>query len=100
MNEVIPEFGRGRGDVDAFSDDELCALALAADPSAPLDPDAKPWDGAVLHQSGLLPDWYMPTPAGTRLGRLPRALVMSLIVGFLMINAAGLCITSGFISFT
>ena len=100
MNDVTPEHSRVLADRDTLSDEELTALALAADPNAPLDPDAKPWDGAVLHQHGLLPDWYMPTPAGARLARLPRTLVISLIVGFLMINAAGLCITSGFISFT
>jgi len=100
MNDVTPEHEHVLGDLDVISDEELTRLALAADPNAPLDPQAQPWDGAVLHQHGLLPDWYMPTPAGARLGRLPRALVISLIAGFLMINAAGLCITSGFISFT
>ena len=100
MNEGTPEHTHDLADPDAISDEELAALALAADPNAALDPGAQPWDGAVLHQHGLLPDWYMPTPAAARLGRLPRALVISLIVGFLMINAAGLCITSGFISFT
>lgn len=83
-----------------FSDEELSEFALAADPHAPLNPDAVAWDGAVLHQPGLLPDWYMPTPAARRLGRWPRALVIGLIAGFLMINAVGLCITSGFITFT
>lgn len=82
-----------------FTDDELTALALAAYPHTPLDPGAVAWDGAVLHQPGLLPDWYMPTPAARR-GRLPRAVVITLVAGFLMINAFGLCITSGFISFT
>jgi len=82
----------------SISDDELTALALAADPRAPLDPDAVAWNGLMLHRSGLLPDWYMPTPAAMRTERLPRALVITLIVGFLAINAFGLCITSGFIS--
>jgi hypothetical protein len=82
-----------------FSDEELTELALAADPHAPLDGDAVAWDGAVLHQPGLLPDWYMPTPASARRGRLPRAVVIGLVVGFLVINAFGLCITSGFITF-
>jgi hypothetical protein len=83
---------------EQFSDEELTALALAADASAPLDRDAVAWDGAILHQPGLLPDWYMPTPAGSRVGRWPRSVVIGLTVGFLMINAAGLCVTSGFIS--
>lgn len=86
--------------VEQISDEELTALALAADPRAPLNPDAVAWDGAILHQPGLLPDWYMPTPAGARVGRWPRSVVIGLTVGFLMINAAGLCVTSGFISLT
>ena len=86
------------GDINPISDDELTALALAADPLAPLDEDAVAWNGLMLHRSGLLPDWYMPTPAAIRTGRLPRALVITLIVGFVAINAFGLCITSGFIS--
>ncbi|MGH9019820.1 MAG: hypothetical protein ACRDV0_02240 [Acidimicrobiales bacterium] len=85
-------------DAEPISDEELCALALAADPDAPLAPDAVAWDGAVLHQRGLLPDWYMPTPAPTGRSGLSRALVIALVVGFVAINALGLCITSGFIS--
>ena len=81
-----------------ISDEELTALALAADPNATIDDDAVAWSGQVLHRSGLLPDWYMPTPAAMRTGRLPRALVITLIVGFVAINAFGLCVTSGFIS--
>jgi len=87
------------GALAPFSDEELTELALAADPHAPLDADAVAWDGAVLHQPGLLPDWYMPTPASARRGRLPRAVVIGLVVGFLVINGFGLCITSGFITF-
>jgi hypothetical protein len=83
---------------EPLSDDELSALALAADPAAPLDPDAVAWNGAMLHRPGLLPDWYMPTPASGRPGRWPRAVVLGLVAGFLLINAFGLCVTSGFIS--
>jgi len=84
--------------VTSISDDELTALALAADPGVPLESDAVAWNGLMLHRSGLLPDWYMPTPAAIRTGRLPRVLVITLIIGFVAINAFGLCITSGFIS--
>lgn len=83
-----------------ISDEELTKLALAADTSVALGPHAVAWDGATLHKSGLLPDWYMPTPVGVRSGRWPRFVVIGLTVGFLLINAAGLCVTSGFISFT
>ena len=43
-------------------DDELTALALAADPDQPIDPDARPF---VMGDDarGPLPSWYMPAPA-------------------------------------
>ena len=46
-----------------FTDDELTALALAADPGAPVDPDAVPL-ASFLEPDGdrLLPQWYMPSP--------------------------------------
>ena len=97
--DVGSEFVDPTSDSRPITDEELTLLALAADPHAPLDPDAAAWDGAVLHQRGLLPDWYMPTPAARR-GPLPRAVVIVLVAGFLVINAFGLCVTSGFISFT
>ncbi|MGA7834646.1 MAG: hypothetical protein WCA31_05510 [Acidimicrobiales bacterium] len=81
----------------AMSDEELTSLALAADPNAPLEPDAVPWNfgfGAVL-----LPEWYMPRPMARGRGRATRVVVASLVVGFLVIGAFGLCITSGFLQF-
>jgi len=81
-----------------FSDDELTALALAADPTEHLDDDAVPLadlDGVA--GPGLLPDWYMPVPASFGRTR-KRKIVISLIVGsLLVVNALGLCVTSGFI---
>lgn len=81
----------------ALSDEELTELALAADPNAPLDADAVPWHVAL----GLnpLPEWYMPIPMARGRGRGTRIVVASLVVGFLVIGAFGLCITSGFIQF-
>lgn len=78
----------------AFSDEELTALALAADPDEPLD------DGAVsIYErddlTGPLPGWYMP-PAGSRRSTgWRRAVVVLLIVGFLVVAASGFCITYG-----
>ncbi|NNN01218.1 MAG: hypothetical protein HKL86_05230 [Acidimicrobiaceae bacterium] len=86
------------GSNDEWSLEELTALALAADPQAPLAQDAVAWEGAILHRRGLLPDWYMPTPLASRSGRWPRNVVLLIIVGFLVIDGFGLCITSGFLS--
>ena len=83
---------------EPWSDDELTVLALAADRDAPLAPDAVAWEGAALHRAGLLPDWYMPTPLASRRGRWPRTVVLIVIIGFLVIDGFGLCITSGFLS--
>jgi len=83
---------------ERWSDEELTALALAGDLDAPLAPDAVAWEGAALHRAGLLPQWYMPTPVASRRGRWPRTVVLILIIGFLVIDGFGLCITSGFLS--
>jgi hypothetical protein len=84
--------------VAPFSDDELTALALAADPNVALDEDAVAWSGIGMEPPGLLPNWYMPVPSYQLRGRLSRAVVITLIAGFLVIDAFGLCITSGFLS--
>ena len=73
-------------------------MALAADPNAPIAPDAVAWNGTVFGLSGLLPNWYMPAPTQVRRGGWARSVVVTLIVGFLVIDAFGLCITSGFLS--
>jgi hypothetical protein len=82
-----------------ISDEELASLALAADPHAPLEPDARPWNASAVYQSSGLPEWYMPIAIAIGRGRGTRIVVVSIIVGFLVINAFGLCITSGFLSF-
>jgi hypothetical protein len=82
-----------------FTDDELTALALAAEPITSLPSDAVPWGGGDTRTPSLLPNWYMPSPSYQLRGRWTRAIVITLIVGFLVIDAFGLCITSGFLSF-
>ena len=81
-----------------FTDEELTSLALAADPHAPLDPNAVPWHGGSSSHQSLLPDWYMPSPMAVRHGRATQLTIVLIIVGFLVIDAFGLCITSGFLS--
>lgn len=84
------------------SDEELTALALAADPDALVDVDAVPLrdpsdNGAI----SLLPTWYMPVP--TRgLGQFTgwrRRVVIAVIAAFVAINAYGLCSTYGLVRF-
>ncbi len=79
-----------------ISDAELTALALAADPDAPVDDDAVPF-GAGEGGLGLLPAWYMPTPAGHRRGRGPALVVSLILLSLLAVNAVGLCVTNGFL---
>jgi hypothetical protein len=86
-----------------FTDDELAELALAADPSEGLADDAVPLQEYLGAESGgeLLPDWYMPAPAGA--GRLlqgwRRRVVLLIVASFLLLNAYGLCSTYGYVSF-
>ncbi|MDQ6614152.1 MAG: hypothetical protein M3083_05260 [Actinomycetota bacterium] len=88
---------------ETFSDDELTALALAADPDFELAQDAMcVWD--VIGPTGesgdraVLPEWYMPAPmAGARPRRRSwhRWVAVLVIASFLVIDALGLCITYG-----
>jgi hypothetical protein len=76
-----------------LSDDELAAQALAADPDAPIAPDATPFDLSV--HDGSLPSWYMPPPAiSARKGwHIP---VVVVVIGALtLITGLGLCVTYG-----
>ena len=83
------------------SDDELTALALAADPDAPLDDDARPiWEFIEGTEPGRLPSWYMPAPMHPRRlhgwrRMVVRCGVASVIASFVAINACGLCNTYG-----
>lgn len=76
------------------SDAELTALALAADPDQPLDPQAVPFGDPEL--PGLLPAWYMPVPMARATGRVQRLLVGGIIVALLAVSSAGLCVTYGY----
>lgn len=86
--------------IDApFTDAELTALALAADPSVEPDADAVPF-GAGDRGAALLPEWYMPaTLRGDAFGATPRRRVWTvgaLIASLLIVNGYGLCVTYGF----
>jgi hypothetical protein len=78
-----------------FTDDELTALALAADPDAPLAADAIALPLYPDEPFGALPAWYMPPAMARVTGGWRRVAVFAIIAGFLVIDAFGLCITYG-----
>jgi hypothetical protein len=82
-------------DAAEVTDEELTALALAADPDAPLDEAATPFD-AGEEACDLLPSWYMPSLAVRRVGRTRRVVVAAVVGALLVISGAGLCVTYGF----
>ena len=85
-DEMIPD--------EMISDDELTALALAADPNAPIDHDAVPFVSTDDLGPSLLPEWYMPAPSLRR--STPRTVVLaSVAVALFVINVGGVCVTYG-----
>jgi hypothetical protein len=93
----------GNVNEELISDDELTALALAADPDQGVDPSAVPLDEYFASASdapsdvrvGLLPSWYMAPVAARRIGRLPQLICLVVIGTFILIEAVGLCSTYG-----
>ncbi len=83
----------------ALSDAELTALALGADPDAPLDPGAVPVDVYLGLSPGALPAWYMPPVRTRRVGRTMRFVVIAVVFAFVLIEAFGLCSTYGQLPF-
>ena len=79
----------------AFSEEELTELALAADPDAAPDPDAVPLPLYLGQLPLMLPQWYMPPAIVGRGGRWRVALVLTLVLAFVIIDAWGLCSTYG-----
>lgn len=78
-----------------ISDEELTALALAADPDQPLAPDAVPLAEYLADSFGPLPEWYMAPVMARHSGRRRQAVILSVIGAFLLIEAFGLCSTYG-----
>lgn len=73
-------------------------MALAADREPIVDVDAIPWSGAWANAPMLIPEWYMPRPSSSSRGRGAMIVIGVVLAGFLVIDAFGLCITSGFLS--
>ena len=78
---------------------ELTALALAADPDQPLDPEAVPLDTRMGQAFEQLPAWYMPPVTARRCGRARRLVILAVVGAFLVIEACGLCSTYGQLPF-
>ena len=60
-------------DVQTFTDAELTALALAADPDQPLGPEAVPLNEYLSSSVALLPEWYMAPVVARHIRTLPAA---------------------------
>lgn len=82
-------------DSDLISDEELAALALAADPDQPLDPDAVAWADPSAPDPGLLPAFYMPAAVAPVRSRWKRVVGLTVVASIVGINAFGFCITYG-----
>ncbi len=88
--------------LEPISDDELTALALAADPEAAVADDAVSLTAVNgPGGTGLLPEWYMPPPSGGAplLRGWRRRVGLLIICSFVLINAYGLCSTYGHVGF-
>lgn len=82
-------------DTDTLSDEELTRQALAASPDQPLPADAVPFRDEAAPGPELLPEWYMPRPAGGRATPARRAVAVALVAAALVINGLGFCLTYG-----
>lgn len=80
--------------METFTDDELAELAMAADPDAPIDPDAVPF-GRGSADGSALPGWYMPATGPIRRTRPRVVAVVAIILAFLIVDGAGFCVTNG-----
>jgi len=84
---------------EALTDEELTALALAADPDVPIPEGAVPIGIHLARFGPSLPLWYMP-PTMTRGGRRWKTpFVIAVVSAFLLIDAMGLCNTYGILGF-
>jgi hypothetical protein len=80
------------------SDEELAELALSAAVDADVGDDAVPIR-PVEPTTDLLPDWYMPASAGHAEPGWRRRVALVVVGAILLINAAGLCVTYGPVTF-
>ena len=82
------------GSPDPFTDDELAALALAADPDPVIPGDAVPFTPGGDLGPSLLPEWYMPAPS-LRRSRSKTVVLAGVAIALFAINVGGVCVTYG-----
>ena len=87
----------GEFDIDELdiSDEELAALALAADPDAPLDDDAVPFNSRPAADTALLPQWYMPVDGSRVRSDWHGVVAIGIALGLVLCNAFAICVTNG-----
>ena len=98
IEDLTVPLPRGADATEVVTGDELEALALAADPLAPIPDDAVPYDRVLGAGPSLLPDWYMGRATAVHASRWRRPVILAVIAAFLLIDGAGLCSTYGIIS--
>jgi hypothetical protein len=91
IGTLIPEPGLD----EPITEEELTALALAADPNQPLDATAVPLSVYLSQVPGILPGWYMPPAMAACGNRWRTPVILAIVAAFLMIEAWGLCSTYG-----
>jgi hypothetical protein len=85
------------GDPDLSENElaQLAELALSAGLDAPIDPDAVPLQLSPTVAGTHLPAWYMPAVAIRHSTGTKRAVIVSIVVALLVLEALGLCSVFG-----
>jgi hypothetical protein len=94
-----PSLPSGPSYGEQLTEAELTALALAADPNAPLSEDAIPLSMHLAQFAGALPEWYMPAAMARNGSRWRVPVIGTIVAAFVLIEGLGLCNTYGILSF-
>lgn len=84
---------------EQLTEAELTALALAADPDAPLSDDAIPLSMHLAQFAGALPQWYMPSAMARNGSKWRIPVIGTIVAAFVLIEGLGLCNTYGILTF-
>jgi len=80
---------------EPISDEELEALALAADPNETAGIDAVPFFATPAYGAHLLSSWYMPAVAMRRSSGWHKPVVIAIVATLVVLEALGLCSVFG-----